>query len=107
MLSRSEGVWGHGRSSCRGSGEAPWLDASGMFWARCLGGGELIQLVKLPSHWFLGPELTFTGEEPGLPVSLGSPRGHSAMGPQGLWGACLSEWLEEKQNWGRKNFVKI
>ena len=81
MLSRSEGARGHGRSFCRGSGEAPRLDASGMFWAQCLGRGELVQLVKWPSHWFLGPELTFMGEEPGLPVPLGSPRGQGAVGP--------------------------
>lgn len=67
-----------------------------MFWARCLGRGELIQLVKWPSHWFLGPELTFTGEEQGLPVPLGSPRGQGAVGPQGLCRAYLSEWVEEK-----------
>lgn len=52
-----------------------------MFWAQCLGRGELVQLVKWPSHWFLGPELTFMGEEPGLPVPLGSPRGQGAVGP--------------------------
>ena len=36
------------------------------------------------------------GEEPGLPVPLGSPRGQGAVGPQGLWGVHLSEWVEEK-----------
>lgn len=82
-----------------GSGEAPGLDASRMFWAWCLGGKGAHKTGEVAKHPVHGA-LTDSRRR-------GTRTACSTGKPQGLGGECLFVWAEEKENWGRKNFVKI
>lgn len=56
---------------------------------------------------FLGPELTFTGEEQGLPVPLGSPGDKVQWVPRGCGEHIYLNGLKKNKTGVKKTFVKI
>lgn len=79
-----------------GSGEAPGLDSSRMFWAWCLGGKGAHKTGEVAKHLVHGALTDSRRRRTRTACSTGKP--------QGLGGECLFVWAEEKENWGRENW---